>query len=69
MEKIIVFIDGSNHYNLLKNLFGSSKSVKDFNFEEFVKGLTNRRKLVRSYYYTAPLDRNAIDLLNLKNIF
>ena len=55
-EKVIVFIDGSNHYNLLKNLFNNSKSLKDFNFEFFIKKLVGDRTLVRAYYYTAPLD-------------
>lgn len=55
-EKVIIFIDGSNHYNLLKNLFNNLKSLKDFNFEFFIKKLVGDRNLVRVYYYTAPLD-------------
>ena len=57
-EKIIIFIDGSNHYNLLKDLFNNSKSLKDFNFEFFIKEFVGDRTLVRAYYYTAPLDWN-----------
>jgi uncharacterized LabA/DUF88 family protein len=30
----------------------------DFNFEKFTKHLTGGRKLIRTYYYSAPLDRN-----------
>ena len=56
-EKIIIFIDGSNFYHLLKKIFKSSKKLMNFNFEKFIKGLAGDRKLVRVYYYTAPLDR------------
>ncbi|RLG15447.1 NYN domain-containing protein [Candidatus Pacearchaeota archaeon] len=56
-EKIMIFIDGSNHYKLVKELFDGSKRSFDFNFEKFVKGLAKNRKIVRVYYYTAPLDR------------
>ncbi len=55
-EKATVFIDGSNHYNLLKSLFNNSKSLKDFNFEFFIEKLVGNKTLVRVYYYTAPLD-------------
>ena len=55
-ERVIIFIDGSNHYHIIKEMFNSKKSM-DFNFEMFVKELSGKRKLVRVYYYTAPLDR------------
>jgi uncharacterized LabA/DUF88 family protein len=56
-EKVIIFIDGSNHYNIIKDIVGKNYSLKDFNFEKFINYLTDGRKLVRVYYYTAPLDK------------
>lgn len=55
-ERVIIFIDGSNLYHILKNSF-SGKKPNDFNFEQFVEYLAKGRKLVRTYYYNAPLDR------------
>src|SRR3989338_3295200 len=54
-EKVIVFIDGSNHYNIIKRLLPKNKPM-DFNFDKFIKTIVGDRKLVRIYYYTAPLD-------------
>jgi len=56
MERVIIFIDGSNLYHILKKMFKSSKRLMDFNFEEFSKKIVRDRKLIRVYYYTAPLD-------------
>ncbi|OIO42000.1 hypothetical protein AUJ62_01605 [Candidatus Pacearchaeota archaeon CG1_02_32_21] len=56
-ERIIIFIDGSNLYHVVKTLL-PNKRPNDFNFEKFTKYLTGRRKLVRIYYYNVPLDRN-----------
>lgn len=55
-EKVIIFIDGSNIYHIIKNMF-PDKKPNDFDFEKFVKYLVRNRKLVRTYYYNAPLDR------------
>jgi len=55
-EKVIIFIDGSNHYHIIKDMFSAKKSM-NFNFEKFTKDISGKRKLVRVYYYTAPLDR------------
>jgi len=55
-EKVIIFIDGSNHYHIIKDMFSTKKSM-DFNFEKFVKDIAGNKKLIRNYYYTAPLDR------------
>lgn len=55
-ERIMIFIDGSNVYHIIKEMFPNKKPI-NFNFEEFVKFLTRNRKLVRVYYYNAPLDR------------
>ncbi|MDO8528708.1 MAG: NYN domain-containing protein [Nanoarchaeota archaeon] len=57
MERVIIFIDGSNLYHIIKSLFNNSKTLMDFNFEKFVKNLSGGKKLVRTYYYSAPLDR------------
>src|SRR3989344_76772 len=56
-EKVIVFIDGSNHYHIIKDMFKQKKRVIDFNFDKFIKEIVGKRKYVRTYYYTAPLDR------------
>ncbi len=55
-ERVMIFIDGSNVYHIIKDLF-PDKKPNDFNFEEFIKYLTGNRKLIRNYYYNAPLDR------------
>ena len=54
-ERVIVFIDGSNVYHILKKLF-PNKKPNDFNFEKFIKHLIGNRKLIEVYYYNAPLD-------------
>ena len=55
-ERVMIFIDGSNIYHILKNLF-PGKKPNDFDFEKFVEYLSKDKKLVRVYYYNAPLDR------------
>ncbi|MFA7707945.1 MAG: NYN domain-containing protein [Candidatus Pacearchaeota archaeon] len=55
-ERIMIFIDGSNLYHILKNLL-YTKRPNDFNFERFVNYLTKNRKLIKTYYYNSPLDR------------
>lgn len=56
-EKVILFIDGSNHYHIIKKMFNMD-CLSEFNFEEFIKRIVDKRDLVRVYYYTAPLDKN-----------
>ncbi len=56
-ERVIVFIDGSNHYHIVKNMFNNSKKLINFNFEKFIKEIVGNRKFIRTYYYTAPLDK------------
>jgi len=56
-ERVMIFIDGSNHYNIVKHLAGEAYSLKDFDFEKFINYLVGERKLIRAYYYTAPLDK------------
>jgi len=55
-EKVVVFIDGSNVYHIIKKLF-PDKRPNELNFEKFVNYLVGNRKLVRVHYYNAPLDR------------
>ncbi len=54
-ERVVIFIDGSNLYHILKGLFLERKP-NDFNFEKFVRYLANNRKLLGTYYYNVPLD-------------
>ncbi|MBU0466682.1 MAG: NYN domain-containing protein [Nanoarchaeota archaeon] len=56
-EKIIVFIDGSNLYHLVKQLCPDEKQI-NFSFQKFLKKIVGDRNLVRVYYYNCPLDRN-----------
>jgi len=53
---IMIFIDGSNLYHIVKKLV-PDKKPNDFNFEKFVKHLAGDRNLIRTYYYNVPLDR------------
>ena len=54
-ERVMIFIDGSNHYHIVKAMFPEKKQ-KNFDFENFVKEIVGNRKLVRVYYYNCPLD-------------
>jgi len=56
-ERVMIFIDGSNIYHIIKNIL-PDKKPNEFNFEKFAKHLAEDRKLIRTYYYNAPLDRN-----------
>jgi uncharacterized LabA/DUF88 family protein len=49
----MIFIDGSNLYHSLKSRFGHV----DLDFEVFCRKLTAGRRLVRIYYYNAPVDQ------------
>ena len=56
MEKVAIFIDGSNFYHALKDRY-SRVQIK---FDALASALTNRlsnRKLVRVYYYNAAYDQ------------
>ncbi len=55
-DRVAIFIDGSNHYHIVKDMFKDKVSPNDFNFDKFVRYLVNGRKLIRTYYYSAPLD-------------
>ncbi len=51
MERVAIFIDGSNLYKGLVQHLGSDYRL---NFVEFITLLTAGRKLLRAYYYNAP---------------
>lgn len=55
-ERVIIFIDGSNHYHNVKNIFKSSKKMLNFNFEKFSEYLVQDKKLIKTNYYNSPLD-------------
>jgi len=50
-ERVVIFIDGSNFYFGLKNLFGRA----NIDFQKFSQILAENRKLIRTYYYNAPI--------------
>ena len=58
MDRVMIFIDGSNLYHLLKNIYGDLKSLNEFNFSKFLRLLCGNRKLIRTYYYNAILDQS-----------
>lgn len=53
MERVAIFIDGSNFYHGLKAVFGKAS----INFEKFAEKLCAGRSLVRTYYYNVPVNR------------
>jgi uncharacterized LabA/DUF88 family protein len=59
-ERVIVFIDGSNQYHIIKDIIGDADCLSNFEFEKFIRYLVGDRDLIRVYYYTAPLDKNYI---------
>jgi len=52
MDRVAIFIDGSNLYHGLKHEAHSTK----LDFGKFIEWLLAGRKLVRTYYYNAPLN-------------
>ena len=52
MDRVAVFIDGSNLYKGLVSTIGPDYRL---DFISFVRELTGERKLLRAYYYNAPL--------------
>ena len=57
MEQIAIFIDGSNLYYTLRGIYKKSQSLLKFDFEKFIALISHGRKVARTYYYTASLDR------------
>ncbi len=58
MKKVVLFIDGSNFYYGLKNIYGNKFDLSKFNFKRLGEVLAEDRDLLRVYYYNAPLDFN-----------
>lgn len=53
----MIFIDGSNIYHILRDIYKNSKDLNDFDFSKFVETLAGIRKRIRTYYYNAILDQ------------
>ena len=51
MDRVSIFIDGSNLYHGLKGESGRS----DLDFNRFIERLVDGRRLIRTYYYNAPV--------------
>lgn len=52
VERVAIFIDGSNFYHSLKRL----KLVDRINFRKFINELLRGRELANVFFYIAPLD-------------
>lgn len=57
MKRIIIFIDGSNLYHILKEELEKTKDSFHFSMERFLGFISKGTKLIEVYYYTAPLDK------------
>ena len=57
-ERVVVFIDGSNLYHILKNKFGLTNNLEEFDYAGFCELLTEKRQLIEIRYYSAKLDIN-----------
>lgn len=55
-ERVAIFIDGSNFYHCLKGEFGKVS----IDFEKLIEALSAGRRLVRAYYYNAPVDQTSV---------
>ena len=53
MENVMIFIDGSNLYHSLKNIFGRT----NLDIDKFCQKLLGQRHLTRIYYYNAKVSR------------
>ena len=51
MDRVVTFIDGSNLYHGLKADFKKTR----FNISHLAEKLVQGRRLIRTYYYTAPI--------------
>lgn len=52
-ERVVIFVDGSNFYHALKGNFGITK----IDFYAFSRMLCGERKLIRTYYYNVPIQK------------
>ncbi|MBS3965887.1 MAG: NYN domain-containing protein [Truepera sp.] len=51
LERVAIFIDGSNLYNGMRDNLQSTR----VNLQELIRQLLRDRRLMRTYYYNAPL--------------
>jgi uncharacterized LabA/DUF88 family protein len=51
MEKLVIFVDGSNYYHSLKKAFNNT----NVDFQKLSNFLSSNYNLVKIYYYSAPL--------------
>jgi len=51
-DRVMIFIDGSNLYHGLKNECGNT----NLDYLKFSNLLANKRKLIRTYFYTSTVD-------------
>jgi len=67
MDRVSIFVDGSNLYHGLKGEFGRT----DLDFNLFIQQLVNGRRLIRTYYYNAsiPASQNAEQASNQQRFF
>ena len=54
MERVVIFVDGSNFYHGLKANIGKTR-LNFYNFAKLLCG--DDRKLIRIYYYNAPVKK------------
>lgn len=54
MKRVMIFIDGSNMYHNMMQIFGKAS----LDYRKFSIKLTGDRELIRTYYYNCPLDQN-----------
>jgi uncharacterized LabA/DUF88 family protein len=64
-DKVAIFIDGSNLYHGLKTDIGNTR----LDMEKFIEWLLNGRRLVRTYYYSAPVDQSNPNAVNQQKYF
>lgn len=55
MERVCIFIDGSNLYHGLRNVHHGVRGTPHIDVQGLVNWLVGARKLVRTYYYNAAL--------------
>ena len=55
-DRINIYIDGSNLYHALRSFAGRT----DVDFRKFAAKLVGSRRLVRVYYYNAPVDQDKV---------
>lgn len=54
MERVSVYIDGANFFGGLRTINSRYSDVK-FDFENYIKKIVGKRKLINVYYYNASL--------------